>query len=97
MNQSNGKAVMTFRPPLIDLTGLFITCDEASLVIAGKDMQGWELILLYDFHDLYKYQKITLLGWQISDFSIVSIKGHPVNTSLFITGGKENIWYWKVK
>jgi hypothetical protein len=28
---------MKFKPPLIALTGLFITCDEESLVLAGKD------------------------------------------------------------
>jgi len=38
LNQNNGKTVMNFRPPLIDLSGLFITSDSSSLIIAGKDM-----------------------------------------------------------
>lgn len=65
--------------------------------MAGKDVQGRELILMYEFKDLVKYSKINLLARQLSDFNIVCLKGHPSNPNFFVSGGKENIRYWKVK
>ena len=46
---------------------------------------------MYDFDDLYKYQKVNIVARQISDFNIVCAKGHPSNPNVFITAGKENI------
>ena len=53
--------------------------------------------MIYEFRDLWKYQKVSIVSRQISDFNIVCAREHPSNANVFMTAGKENIRYWKLK
>lgn len=46
---------------------------------------------------MVKLSKIELISRQLSDFSIFTAQKHPLNDAIFITGGKENIRFWKIK
>ena len=53
--------------------------------------------MVYDFNELVKYNKVNLLSRQISDFDIVVMKVNPINANIFVTAGKENIRFWRIK
>lgn len=46
---------------------------------------------------MVKFAKVDLVARQLSDFTIHSVQKHPLNDSIFVTGGKENIRFWKIK
>lgn len=76
---------------------MFVTFRNAFLILAGKDYQGRDLILTYNFPDMVKYSKVDLVTRQLSDFTIYTIKNNPINDAMFVTAGKENIRFWRIK
>ena len=71
--------------------------DSNALCIYGKDFQNRELILVYSFQDLARFQKVELLARQLCDFDLVSLKFNEVINSCLIGCGKENIRFFKIK
>ena len=92
-----GSNLVNFKPPLVDICDLFVTFKNQFLVLIGRDFQGRDLILVYNFPDMVKLSKIDLVARQLSDFTIHAVQKHPLNDAIFITGGKENIRFWKIK
>ena len=74
-----------------------MSTDESALAIYGKDFQGRELILVYAFQELAKFQKVELLARQLCDFELVSLKFNMVVNTCLIGCGKENIRFFKIK
>ena len=73
-----GTNLVSFKPPLEDIWDIFVTFKNTFLVIAGKDYQGRDLILAYNFPDMVKYSKVDLVTRQLSDFTIFSIKNNKI-------------------
>jgi hypothetical protein len=92
-----GSNIISFKPPLDDICDLYVSLKNTYLVIIGKDYQGRDVILAYNFPDLVKFAKVDLVTRQLSDFPINTIKSNPINDTMFISGGKESIRFWKIK
>ena len=95
--EENQMPVFQFRPPLSKLKGVSLSCDQKALAINGKDFQGRELILIYSFEDLTRFQKVELLARQLCDFELISLKFSEVLVNCLIGCGKENIRFFKMK
>jgi hypothetical protein len=92
-----GANIVSFKPPIEDICNMYVSFKNTQLVIAGIDYQGRDLILVYNFPDMVKFKKIDLITRQLSDFNIQALQSHPINDTMFITGGKESIRFWKIK
>jgi hypothetical protein len=92
-----GSNIVSFKPPLDDICDLYVSLKNTYLVIIGKDYQGRDVILAYNFPDLVKFAKVDLVTRQLSDFPIKTMKSNPINDTMFISGGKESIRFWKIK
>ena len=95
-NLSGGKPFI-FKTPLVQITTLQVSAGGKYLFCAGKDNQGRDIILCYDYALLKKENKMELISRQLSDFDIIFLKPHPSTPGSFLTGGKENIRFWKMK
>ena len=97
----SGSNLVSFKPPLIEISDLFVSFSrdvkQSYLVVIGIDYQGRDLILAYAFPDMVNYGKIELVARQLSDFTVKAVQRHPFNGSIFVTGGKENIRFWRIK
>lgn len=93
----SGANLLSFKPPLIEICDLYVSFKNEYLVLIGKDFQGRDLVLVYNFPDMVKYSKVDLVARQLSDFTIYSVANNPINDAIFVTGGKENIRFWKIK
>lgn len=91
------KAVFSFRPPIQELKNASISTDKKNLALSAKDFQGRELILVYAFMELVNHGKIELVGRQLSDFDLTSLRFNDALSSSLIGCGKENIRFFKIK
>ena len=80
-----GTNIVSFKPPLQEICDLFVTFKNTYLVIIGKDYQGRDLILAYNFPDMVKFSKVDLVTRQLSDFTIFGVRANPINDTMFIT------------
>lgn len=92
-----GANIVSFKPPIDDICDLYVSFKNTYLVIIGQDYQGRDSILAYNFPDMVKFSKVELVTRQLSDFTIHTVRNHPINDTMFITGGKESIRFWKIK
>lgn len=92
-----GSNIVSFRPPVEEICDMYVSLRNTYLVIIGKDYQGRDVILAYNFPDLVKMAKVDLVTRQLSDFTIHTVRSNPINDTMFITGGKESIRFWKIK
>ena len=79
------------------MKGVSLSKDQSALSINGKDFQGRELILVYAFQDLAKFQKVELLARQLCDFELASLKFNEVVNTCLVGAGKENVRFFKIK
>ena len=91
-----GTNLVSFKPPIEEICDLFVTLRNSHVVIIGKDYQGRDLVLSYNFPDMVKFAKVDLVHRQLSDFTIQSVTRNPINDAMFVTGGKESIRFWKI-
>jgi hypothetical protein len=92
-----GCGIIRFNPPIVEISGLYVSYSGVFLVISGKDYQGRDVVLVYNFPDLVKYGKIELITRQLSDFTIFTLAKNPINDSVFVTGGNNSVRFWKIK
>lgn len=92
-----GSNIVSFKPPLEEICDLYVSLKNTYLILIGKDYQGRDLILAYNFPDMVKFAKVDLVTRQLSDFTIKTVKSNPINDTMFITAGKESIRFWKIK
>lgn len=67
------------------------------LAMVGLDQYKRQVILIFDISEIETTRKPVLLGKQISDFSITTLKFSPIDTNKLVSCGKENIRFWRVK
>lgn len=65
--------------------------------MVGLDQYKRQVILIFDISEIETTRKPVLLGKQISDFNILTIKFCPIDTNRLVSCGKENIRFWRVK
>ena len=65
--------------------------------MAGKDHQVRDVIIVFQFQDLIKYQKVEIVARQLADFELYSVKFNNCVSYSIIACGKENIKFYKIK
>lgn len=68
------------------------------LATAGKDINNWEQIVVWDIEGVYTENKPpNILAKQVSDFNILTLKFSPFDNLKMASCGKENIRFWRIK
>lgn len=71
--------------------------NKKNLAMVGLDQYKRQVILIFDISEIETTRKPILLGKQISDFNINTLKFSPVDTNKLVSCGRENIRFWRVK
>lgn len=96
---AQSQSLVTFKPPLKTIQSVSVSCGAESeyICISGKDHQIRDVVLVYRFSDLVKYQKAEIVARQLSDFETYSVKFNQQVPNSIIACGKENIKFYKIK
>ena len=70
----SSTVLMNLKTPFLSIRNIAISSDQTALAVNGLDTDQRELIVVYSFTDLVKYQKIELLARQLTDFKLTSLK-----------------------
>lgn len=69
-------SIMTFKPPLKIILTLSSSCDGEWLLLAGKDHQMRDVLVVYNFQELLVQKKTDLVARQLLDFDMYSARFH---------------------
>lgn len=96
-SNSDSMSLATFKPSMKSIHSLSVSIDGENLLLAGKDYQVRDVIIVYKFQELIKFQRVEIVARQIADFELYNVKFNQCLNLSIIACGKENIKFYKIK
>lgn len=76
---------------------LSVSHDGEFLLLAGKDHQVRDLIIVFKFNELVRHQRVEIVARQIADFELYNVKFNPSSNTSVIACGYQNIKFYRIK
>jgi len=96
---ADSQSLVTFKPPMKSIHSVSVSAgpDSEHICLAGKDHQIRDVIIIYKFTELIKFQKVEIVARQLADFETYFVKFSSCVPNSIIACGKENIKFYKIK
>jgi hypothetical protein len=59
-SNADSQSLVTFKPPMKSIHSVSVSCDSEHLCLAGKDHQIRDVMIVYKFTELVKFQKVEI-------------------------------------